>query len=265
MRVPNVSPEDPILARLEARDSPIEAVRYRANRTVLLSVSRDGRTLNSHACFRDAPTDIAEAVATAVTERRDSSLRRRALRRLREWEGTRRGLEAARRGKPKRRRSVNGRETEPLRALFRRLNREQFGGKLPEIPLRVSRRMTRSLGTIRYGSGSVGDPAASADRDDGRSKEASRAVAEIVISADLLRPTNRAALKDTMLHEMAHAEAWLRHGRSGHGAIWRRIARRVGCRPRAVNDVRVAGRPGCAAPRSGSGACRNNGGVASYG
>lgn len=228
---------DPILNALRARGSAIARVRYRANRTVLLSVSRDGRTLNSHACFRRAPAGIARAIAAVLTERSDTRRRRAAMRTLKEWEGTRRGLEAARRHKPKRRRRVDGDETRPLRQLFDRLNREQFRGALPEIPLRVSHRMTRSLGTIRYredgaGSGGNGDGPAT-----GR-----WTVLEIAISADLLAPANRTLLEDTMLHEMAHAEAWLTRAHKGHGAAWKRIARRVGCRPAAVNDVRVAGR-----------------------
>ncbi|NIP78304.1 MAG: hypothetical protein GWM90_03535, partial [Gemmatimonadetes bacterium] len=79
------------------------------------------------------------------------------------------------------------------------------------MPLRVSRRMTRSLGTIRYGRGTdAGEGAA------GR-VGAGRTVAEIAISAQLLEPGNRAVLEDTLLHEMAHAEAWLLHGHRGHG------------------------------------------------
>lgn len=221
---------DPILRALRDRGSAIRRVRYRENRSVLLSVSRDGRTLNSHRCFRGAPAEIVQAVVTVVTTRRDTRARRTALRALREWEGTRRGLEEARRRKPRRTRKSNGRETEPIRTLFRRFNAERFDGRLPEIPLRVSRRMTRSLGTIRYGGGGeAGNGVA-------------RTVAEIAISATLLDPANRALLEDTLLHEMAHAEAWLLRGHSGHGKPWKQIARRVGCRPRAVNDVRVAGR-----------------------
>ena len=235
--VSNDSPDDPILIELQAKGSTIRRVQYRENRTVLLSVSRDGRTLNSHACFRNAPPRIVEAIATAVT-RGNHRVRKRALEILREWDGTRTGLSRARALKPARRRRVNG-ETASLRALFRRFNGEQFDGWLPEIPLRVSRRMTRSLGTVRYGEGAgVRRPdAASSGNDQG-----GRLVVEIAISADLLRPPNQALLRDTLLHEMAHAEAWLRHGHRGHGRVWKKIARRIGCRPRAVHDVRVEGR-----------------------
>ncbi|MDX1674007.1 MAG: SprT family zinc-dependent metalloprotease [Longimicrobiales bacterium] len=220
------SPDDPILTALRDRGSALRRIRYRENRSVLLSLGRDGETLNCHACFRDAPPGIVEAIVKMVSTRRDTRARRAALRTLRTWEGTRRGLEAARRRKPRRGRRMNGAETAPVRALFRRFNAERFGGRLPEVPLRVSRRMTRSLGTIRYGD--------CGDRGSG-----GRSVVEIAISVDLLVAPNRSLLEDTLLHEMAHAEAWLRHGHRGHGRVWRRIARRVGCRPRAVNDVRA--------------------------
>lgn len=213
---------DPLLAALRARRSPIRTVRYRSNRTVLLSVSRDGRTLNSHRCFRDAPSEILEAVARFLTTPRGFSSARRALKQLRSWEGTTRGLAEARRERPSKRRTI-GRdtpETAPLRALFERLNREHFGDRLPRIPLRISRRMSRSLGTIRYGS------------DD---------IVEIAISADLLQALNRHVLHDTMLHEMAHAEAWLRHRHRGHGPAWRAIAERVGCTPRATCRAPITG------------------------
>lgn len=191
---------------------------------MLLSVSRDGRTLNSHACFRDAPPEIVRAVAAAVAGR--GAERRRALRTIRGWEGTRRGLERARDRKPRRPRpATDGRDTAPLRDLFDRLNRTAFDGRLPAIPLRVSRRMTRTLGTITYAGSGAG-----------------RAVREIAISADLLAGRNGGALEDTMLHEMAHAEAWLEHGHRGHGRVWRQIARRVGCRPAARTDTRIQGR-----------------------
>lgn len=215
---------DPLLAALRARRSAIRTVRYRSNRTVLLSVSRDGRTLNSHSCFRDAPPAIVDAVARYLTTPRGSSAARRALNQLRSWEGTTRGLARARRARPRTPRPA-GRDTPeaaPLRTLFDQLNRDRFDDRLPRIPLRVSHRMTRSLGTIRYGP---------------------EEILEIAISADLLLPANRDALHDTMLHEMAHAEAWLRHRHRGHGPPWRAIAERVGCTPRATCRAPIT-RPG---------------------
>lgn len=216
---------DPLLDALRARRSTIRRVHYRQNRTVLLSVSRDGITLNSHECFRGAPPSIADAIATFVAAPRRSLEYRRALAAIRDWEGSARGLERARRNGGRRTARAGGQEAEPLRALFDRYNRERFGSRLPEIPLRVSRRMTRALGTIGY-----------------EECHEERRVREIAISADLLLPANRAILLDTLLHEMAHAEAWLRHGHQRHGPIWRTIARRVGCTPRALTRTPVRGR-----------------------
>lgn len=213
---------DPILAALRARNSTVRRVRYRPNRTVLLSISRDGRTLNSHECFRGAPRRIVDAIVTFVTVSRRSTAYRLALTAIQEWEGSTRGLEAARRARGRRRVRTSGSDAEPLRALFDRYNADRFGGRLPRIPLRLSRRMTRALGTISY------------LETDGR-----RVVRDIAISVDLLLPGNVAVLRDTLLHEMAHAEAWLRHGHRGHGKVWRRIAERVGCVPTALTRVPV--------------------------
>jgi hypothetical protein len=214
---------DAILAALAARGAAIRHVRYRHNRSVLVSVSRDGRTLNSHICFREAPGPVVEAIATFVLAPPRSPQYGRALRVIREWDGTRRALEQVRRRRPPRITAAGrAEEVAYLRALFDSYNAERFGGRLPAVPLRVSRRMTRSLGTIAYGE-----------------RDGVRGVRQIAISADLLLPANRAILLDTLVHEMAHAEAWLEHGHRGHGPVWRRIAVRAGCVPRAITEARV--------------------------
>jgi hypothetical protein len=215
---------DPVLATLAERGSAIRRVRYRANRTVLLSVSRDGRTLNSHECFRTAPRPVLDAIATFLSARRGSAAQRRALEVIRGWEGAERALEEARRA-PRRPPPRSAPGAGVLRELFDGYNRERFGGRLPSMALRVSDRMTRVLGTISY------------EEEEGR-----RRVRGIAISADLLLRGNEAVLRDTLLHEMAHAEAWLEVGHRGHGRAWRRVAERVGCVPRAMSGERVRGR-----------------------
>lgn len=214
---------DRVLEALRAAGSRIRAVRYRTNRSVLLSVSEDGLTLNTHVCFREAPRHVLDAVALFLRARRGSPEQARALDVIRGWEGASRGIEMARRVKARRSPpSSERRAGAQLRPLFERFNGERFGGQLPDIPLRVSRRMTRTLGTIAYAT-----------------EGEARVVREIAISADLLRPANAAQLADTLLHEMAHAEAWIRHGHRGHGKVWRAIAARVGCRPRALARTRI--------------------------
>jgi hypothetical protein len=231
------APADPVLSALIALGAPIRKVHYRRNRSVLLSLSRDGTTLNSHECFRDAPGPVIEAIAVFLRSPRGSARHRTALASIREWEGTRTGVERARRQRPPRRPPPGpSQELERLRSLYDRYNGTRFGSLLPPVPLRVSRRMTRSLGTIGYGE-----------------RAGVRRVREIAIAADLLLAGNERLLEDTLLHEMAHAEAWLLHGHRGHGRHWRRIAARVGCVPRAISEVRVLrrrrGRRGVGAAR----------------
>jgi predicted SprT family Zn-dependent metalloprotease len=86
--------------------------------------------------------------------------------------------------------------------------------------------MSRRLGQIRFLDGPP------------------RRVVEIALNADLMLEANEAQRLDTMLHEMAHAEAFLVHGHRGHGAVWRRIAGRVGCEPRACTAARIVRRRG---------------------
>jgi hypothetical protein len=222
--MPREPSPDPVLAALRQAGSRIRRVRYRLNRSVLLSVSRDGGTLNSHECFREAPAPVVDAIVTFVCAPRRSAEHRRALGVIQGWEGAGRGLAEGRRVRP-RRASGRGTEEALLRPLFDRLNGDCFLGELPAIPLRLSRRMSRTLGTIAYGTGEQG-----------------RTVLEIALCADLLLPANAPVLVNTLLHEMAHAEAWLLHGHRGHGAVWRRIAERVGCEPRALARSRVARR-----------------------
>lgn len=214
---------------LHLRGARMRRIIFKRNRSRLLSVSHDGATVHLHDCFRSAPPLILDALAIFLTESRSSPARLAAARQLREWPGSRQGILAARSlaapaaalgrslprpgpcaGTPRQRRL--------LAELYARLNQLHFGGRLPRaLPVRISRRMTRLLGHVRYG----------------RSPAGTRVVVEIALSADLLLDGNGAELRETLLHEMAHAEAWLFHGHGGHGRPWKRIAARVGCEARA--------------------------------
>ena len=206
-----------MVAALRARGAGIREVRYRENRTVLLSLSRDGRTLNSHVCFREAPARIMDAIAVFLRARPGTEAHRRALETIRSWDGALEGLRRARRRTRRNRARRPSADPTVLRELYDRYNQRRFGGRLPRVALRVSKRMTRTLGTISYSE-----------------ESGVRGVREIAIAWDLLLARNRRVLEDTLLHEMAHAEAWLRHGHRGHGREWRRVAERVGCTPRAL-------------------------------
>jgi hypothetical protein len=118
-----------------------------------------------------------------------------------------------------------------LRTLYTRMNAERFGGDLPrDVSLRLSSRMKRRFGHVQYG------------------RNGGRTVEEIALNVDLLLPGNERHLLDTLLHEMAHVEAWLVHGHREHGPVWRAIARRVDCEPRACSRVRIRRRRRSDAP-----------------
>jgi predicted SprT family Zn-dependent metalloprotease len=56
------------------------------------------------------------------------------------------------------------------------------------------------------------------------------------VSRHLIAQGATATLEDTLLHEIAHAVAYQRHGRAAmnHGPLWRAVAREVGAQPRAT-------------------------------
>lgn len=58
--------------------------------------------------------------------------------------------------------------------------------------------------------------------------------ARIQLSRRLVEVNGEAQVRDTILHEIAHAWAFLRHGDGvAHDARWKAIARELGCDPKA--------------------------------
>jgi hypothetical protein len=214
--------EEEVLGALRQRGAGfIEEARFRPNRSRLVSLSADRRRINLHECFRAAPSQVLDAVAVFATAPARSRSFREAVERMREWhEGqvAEYGL-----GEP-----LSGCGTERqvgyLREVYARLNESHFRGALPRsLPIRLSDRMSRRFGHVSYA----------------RTPAGVRKVAELALNIDLLLPGNERALVDTLLHEMAHVEAWLVYGHREHGRTWREIARRVGCEAKACTQMRL--------------------------
>jgi hypothetical protein len=219
--------EEELCGALRARGlNLLEEVRFRPNRTRLISLSADRRRLNLHECFRAAPNRVLDAVATFATAPARSRAFRNAVERMREWhEGqvAEYGLGEPRTG------CGTPAQVEYLTGVYLQLNDSHFDGCLPhDLPIRLSDRMSRRFGHVSYARTQGGD----------------RKVAELALNIDLLLPGNEKALVDTLLHEMAHVEAWLVHGHREHGRIWREVARRVGCEARACTHMRLRKRKG---------------------
>jgi hypothetical protein len=219
--------EEELCSALRSRGlDTLEEVRFRPNRTRLISLSADRRRLNLHECFRAAPSLVLDSVAMFAMAPARSRAFRGAVEKMREWhEGqvAEYGL-----GEPLANCGTQE-QVEYLTRVYEQLNDTHFRGCLPQdLPIRLSDRMSRRFGHVSYARTTRGD----------------RKVAELALNIDLLLPGNEKALLDTMLHEMAHVEAWLVHGHREHGRIWRAVARRVGCEAKACTHMRLRRRKG---------------------
>lgn len=237
-----------ILDALRARGvRGVRQVRFRQNRSTILSVTGGGRTLNLHAAFADAPARILDALATYLAGERLPPYRARAaLRTLREWQPLLKQMRLARRRAARQRaarrtgrrqkRNANAGPPAPgpccgtdaqqryLRALYAHYNRTRFRNRLPrDLAVRLSSRMRSRYGQARLY----------------RHANGRRAAIDIALHADLMLRENDRERHDTLLHEMAHIEAWLLHRDAGHGSAWKRIAVRVGCAPTACGHRRI--------------------------
>lgn len=104
---------------------------------------------------------------------------------------------------------------EEIRAEYDRLDK-RCGVDTRHIPIAISRRMVKRLGSFRYPRTDLGRPP------------------QITISALLLEQDE--PFWETVRHEYAHAVVYLRHpGEShGHDEVWKAVCREVGCRPRST-------------------------------
>jgi hypothetical protein len=240
--------ETTLLHAIRARSGrQFRQVRFKANRVRLLSISQDGATLYLHISFRAAPREVVEAIAAFLRAGRGSAESARAVARLRRWatESATAALSAGtipanpttsplpRRPPRPGRCCATPAQRQFLATLYREFNRTHCEGRLPpELPLRFSDRMRRRLGHIRYHE----------------TPEGERIVVELALNIDLMGEGSESQLRDTLLHEMAHVEAWLTYGDRGHGRHWRRIAERLGCVPRACTHTTMAIRPAGSLP-----------------
>jgi hypothetical protein len=218
-----LAPDQLIRALGERGVNGIERVRYKRNRTRLISLSADHRSLNLHECFRGAPDSVIDAIASFLGAPNGSVEQRRAVHVMRRWSEAQvpEGDDAA----PRRRTSAGTTAQQKfLLDAYHRLNAHLFENRLPDvIPLRLSGRMARRFGHVEYK----------------RTRGSTREIGELALNVHLLIRGNERHFLDTLLHEMAHVEAWVLHGHRGHGVVWRQAAHRVGCEVRALSWVRI--------------------------
>jgi hypothetical protein len=184
------------------------------NRRVMISVARPGDVLRIHEVFGDAPSAVLVAVGRLYSSTSERT-RSKAREEVRKFLASR--LPAAR---PKPRRATSRRTPASDRPLLDRLQKEfaavnaaYFRGSLPKVPLRLSGRMRRRNG--HFGT----DPL------------------EIAISRRLCLNAADGEAERTLRHEMIHLWQHVEGRKPGHGADFRRWARRLGIHPRATRTV----------------------------
>ena len=64
---------------------------------------------------------------------------------------------------------------------------------------------------------------------------------KITLSKWFVELNEEVDVEDTILHEIAHALSWIRHGETGrgHGILWKRICVEIGAVPRACSKYKL--------------------------
>jgi len=215
-RETEASPER-VLAELSRVGKGFKRIVVTENQRVMASVTDRGRTLRIQKVFLQAPAEVLHALGTVLTrpKGREVGAEREALRTFLA------GVATGSTQEPPRRRARRFRPPSPedlpyLRRLeveFRSVNAAHFDSNLPEIPIRLSTRMSR-----RNGHFSAAPPT-------------------IVISRTLFTSAMDGEAERTLRHEMIHLWQWATGSPLGHGAEFRRLAGRLQIHPRATRAV----------------------------
>jgi hypothetical protein len=215
-------PEEVLLARrLEALGlAGLRGVRVTDNRSVMVSLSSRGM-LSIHRGYAKAPDRVLKAVVRFL-----KSGTRGAMRRAAEHEILSFKTEEHAEGPPLRRRSVDPARPGDLyklvrlRRLYADYNEQHFGGALPELPVRLSGRMSARLGqlSLRHGSGRP---------------------YELTISRRHIDRHGWEEAAHTLLHELVHLWQHETGHDVDHGPLFRRKAEAVGVVPSARRTVRA--------------------------
>jgi hypothetical protein len=206
--------EADLLASVNRGGSSFRRVVLTDNRRTMLSVAgRSREVLRVQRVFARAPMGVLEAIGRFFS-RRAATERRAARDTIRAFLS-----DVAPAGRRPRRRSrrvwpEDAAHIERLRREFDRVNREHFGGSLPQAPIHLSGAMRRRNGHF------CTDPV------------------EIVISRRLCVLGAPGEAEHTLRHEMIHLWQHSSGGTLGHGGDFRRWARALDVHPRATRKVR---------------------------
>jgi hypothetical protein len=203
-----------VLEALRGHGAPYRRVAFTRNRRTMISVGSDRSVIRMHAAFGQAGAEVLRAVAllyTPGTRAKQRSAARAVVQRFIE------GIPAQPSAPRQRRTRVAEGDREHLdrlQAEFDRVNRMQFGGRLPRVAIHLSRQMRRRNGHF------------------------SSQPLEIVISWRLCVHGAPGEAEQTVRHEMIHLWQYLEGVPVDHGQAFRRLARKLDVHPRATREVR---------------------------
>lgn len=214
-RTPSI--EEAIIEDVRRGGGRIERVVLTRNRRVMASVTDRGRTLRLHEIFVQAPPHVRTALGILFS-RSPASARTRARTEIRAFLESVGPLAPTSRSKPARRRISRPLPADRIHIArleeeFTSVNEAFFGGRLPEVPIRLSGRMSRRNGHF------MADPL------------------EIAISRALCHRAVPGEAERTLRHEMIHLWQWVEGRKPGHGKDFRRWAARLDIHPRATRTV----------------------------
>lgn len=208
--------EAAVLAVLQRAGAGYRGVVFTRNRRVMISVGRDRAVIRLHGAFASAPDEVLLAVG-ALYSRTRGRKRDEARETVRSFIAT---LPTPSTPPAPRKRWTHPGDlllVQRLQAEFDRVNRASFGGRLPRVPIHLSRVMRSRNGHF-----------------------SSRPL-EIVISHRLCTHGAPGEAEETVRHEMVHLWQYVEGMAVDHGPVFRRMAKRLDVHPRATRQVRWKG------------------------
>jgi len=215
---PGARSEAGVLAVLRRHGAPHQRVMFTRNRRTMISVGRDRSLIRMHLSFAAADEAVLAAVAVVYTPGVSPRKREAAKQAVRAFIRTIPAERVAVRPLRRSAHPADRAQLERMQAVFDQVNRASFGGKLPRVPIHLSRKMRRRNGHF------------------------SSHPLEIVISWRLCAHGAAGEAEETMRHEMIHLWQYVEGLPVDHGPVFRRTARKLNVHPRATRPVKWKGR-----------------------
>ncbi|HET7459730.1 MAG TPA: SprT-like domain-containing protein [Longimicrobium sp.] len=214
-RDPAARTEAGVLAVLRNHGAPYRRIQFTNNRRTMVSVGKDPHLIRMNHAFATADEGILAAVAVLYTPGTRGKKKALAKEVVQQFINAL-PLDSAPPRRPRRRRVHPGDRVhlERMQAEFDRANRAHFGGRLPRVPIHLSRVMRRRNGHF------------------------SSHPLEIVISWRLCAHGEEGQAEETMRHEMIHLWQYIEGAPVDHGPAFRRMAHRLDVHPRATRPVK---------------------------